>query len=325
MPILRARAGRTCPFSRLSRGTCPFTRPFRGTCPLFALPPRGHAHSSRRGLGTLALCPLAGSSIEHVPGALNGPDRAGKRPGDLPIHAAVPRDMRCSPAAPGHARYGGAGHVGIIIRRLQHWHVRVNAPGPGTGTDSSRRRTAGTARLMPSAGPQWAVPGQDEPAVHLAVRPVPARSRPVRRLRRAIKLSHARPAQTRASPGHVAAVRLRNPASVVGSPVQPDQPAVSGPVRRRACSRRTGAARSPSGTTPPLTPPSWWPRKLRRSGRCSGSASSMRRRAVDSPGCIRRRMNGTRVSRESPPPSRRRLRPPLPRPSASYRWKCVFV
>jgi len=95
------------------------------------------------------------------------------------------------------------------------------------------------------------------------------------------------------------------------------------PCSPPACSPKTAAAQLPSGTTPHMTPPFSWHRNLPRSGRCNGSASSMRPRAAVSPRCTRRRMNGTRGSLGSPPRSWRPSRQRSPRPSASSRWKCT--
>ena len=172
----------------------------------------------------------------------------------------------------------------------------------------------------------WACPAADADSVTAQPRIQP-RARapvyPVRRPRRAIKLFRARLAGTSASPGHVAAVRHRNPAPVVGSAVQSDQPAVGGHVCLRPVYRRP---------TPPDCPVVQRRARLRPpggSGDLPGVAGPAVRhllrtpRAPDSPRCILRRTNGTRASRGSPPPSERHSRPRWPRPSASCRWKCT--
>ena len=151
----------------------------------------------------------------------------------------------------------------------------------------------------------------------------PCPADPVGRPRRAIKLFHAPLAGTSAPTRHVAAVRHRNPAPVVGSLVQPDQPAVGGPLRRRPVHRGPTPADRPVVQPGLRLGPAGGAGDLPRVARAALRHLLRTARAPGSPRCIRRRTNGIRASRGSPPPNRRPSRPPSPRPSASCRWKCT--
>ena len=97
-------------------------------------------------------------------------------------------------------------------------------------------------------------------------------------------------------------------------------PTIRGPVRRGPVHRGPAPAHRPvvqpgfnaALLVAPETSPEW---PVQRFGIFYAP------RAPASPGCTRPRMNGTRVSPASPPPSRRPSRPPSRRPNASCRWK----
>ena len=72
-----------------------------------------------------------------------------------------------------------------------------------------------------------------------------------------------------------------------------------------------------------MSPPSWWPRRAHRNGRCSGSASFTHLPAAASPKSTPRRTSGIRANPGSPPPRSKHSRPPSPKRNASSRWRCT--
>ena len=137
----------------------------------------------------------------------------------------------------------------------------------------------------------------------------------------AIKLIRAPLAGSSATSGHVAAVRRRHTAPVVGPAVHPDQRAVGGSLRGGALHRRPAPAHRPVVQPGVQCGPAGGPGDL--PGMAGAALRHLLRPARRRlhPGPLRPARMASRASPGSPPPSRRPSRPPWPRPSASSRWR----
>ena len=175
-----------------------------------------------------------------------------------------------------------------------HVHSRANTAVLHYGGHVHSPRRRGMSIPTPGSGHKGACPSAWSGSGHVqrthtasTAHAAPWPCGPCSTPRRAIKLLCAPLAGSSAPTRHVAAVRRRNSASVVGALVQSDQPAVGGPLRGRAVHRGPAAPDRPVVQPGLRLGPPGGPRDLPRVAGATLRHLLRPARAAASPRCIR--------------------------------------